>query len=453
MAKAEPRSSTSGLGNSNSWVFTLVASLAAFSTYFCMYAYRKPFAAGEFKGTFPLMGSTMELKAALVLSQILGYPLSKFLGIKISLRGRLVAAGSHDRGADRGGRGGSRALRPCARQLESAGHPSQRLAIGDDLGAGRLVSRRPPHHGSPSGGDELPFIVSSGVVKDVGRWLMSHGGVSEAWMPAATGLCFLPLLVFSVWVLTKLPPASAADIAARERRRPMNRNDRWAFVWRFFTGMALLCVVYFFLSAYREVRDSFSVDVLRDLHREDWPLSLSEGIVGLVLLIAMAALYLINDNRRALVWAFAVMIAGTVLLGLSTLLYDRGAISGVAWMVLIGLGAYLAYVPYNTLLFERMMASTRFLGTAVFAIALADATGYTGVVIVYLCKEFAFKQMHWLAFLRGFTYFMSATGTVCLLGAAYYFLAVVPRVGAAGEENGQTVTDAGGEPVEQVAEA
>ena len=49
-------------------------------------------------------------------------------------------------------------------------------------------------------------------------------------------------------------------------------------------------------------------------------------------------------------------------------------------MVLIGLGAYLAYVPYNTLFFERMMASTRFVGTAVFAIALADAAGYTGSV-------------------------------------------------------------------------
>ena len=81
--------------------------------------------------------------------------------------------------------------------------------------------------------------------------------------------------------------------------------------------MALLCLVYFFLTAYRDFRDSYGVDVLKILGYGDRPglLSITESLVGLALLIAMAALYLVGDNRRALLWAFVVMIAGTMLMG------------------------------------------------------------------------------------------------------------------------------------------
>lgn len=40
------------------------------------------------------------------------------------------------------------------------------------------------------------FIVSSGVVKSAGMWIMQYWGVSEFWMPVVTGALFLlPLLV------------------------------------------------------------------------------------------------------------------------------------------------------------------------------------------------------------------------------------------------------------------
>ena len=57
----------------------LVATLSAFSTYFCMYAFRKPFSAATFEGLL-LWG--VELKTCLIASQVIGYTLSKFLGIR-----------------------------------------------------------------------------------------------------------------------------------------------------------------------------------------------------------------------------------------------------------------------------------------------------------------------------------------------------------------------------------
>ena len=61
------------------WVPTLFAAAAAFCTYFCMYAFRKPFAAASYAGD-PFFG--LDLKTVFVISQVLGYTVSKFVGIK-----------------------------------------------------------------------------------------------------------------------------------------------------------------------------------------------------------------------------------------------------------------------------------------------------------------------------------------------------------------------------------
>src|SRR6266481_5928034 len=63
-------------------LFAAYAIAAAFTTYFCMYAFRKPFAAAKFEGEF-FLHTGVALKTALVISQIIGYALSKYAGIKV----------------------------------------------------------------------------------------------------------------------------------------------------------------------------------------------------------------------------------------------------------------------------------------------------------------------------------------------------------------------------------
>src|SRR5262245_43179831 len=63
-------------------VFIAHAIFAAFGTYFCMYAFRRPFAAASFDGQH-VLGGDIALKTAFVVSQILGYTASKYIGIKV----------------------------------------------------------------------------------------------------------------------------------------------------------------------------------------------------------------------------------------------------------------------------------------------------------------------------------------------------------------------------------
>ncbi|WP_369517287.1 DUF5690 family protein, partial [Escherichia coli] len=83
------------------------------------------------------------------------------------------------------------------------------------------------------------FIMASGVVKSVGKWLLLQG-VSEFWMPFLCGLLFLPLLLVSVRMLERIPAPDAADLRERSPRLPMDRTQRRAFVRRFLPGLALM---------------------------------------------------------------------------------------------------------------------------------------------------------------------------------------------------------------------
>ena len=269
------------------------------------------------------------------------------------------------------------------------------------------------------------YILASGVVKDVGRAFLARG-VAEDWMPAVTGLCFLPLLLLSVWLLDQVPRPDDTDMAQRTRREPMLHASRVEFARRFLVGLSALLVFYFFLTAYRDFRDNYQFEILGELGFSEQPalLTKTELPIAFAVLGALALLVLVKDNRRGLIGAYAIMIMGTLLMGGATLLLDAGHIDGLWWMILVGLGTYLAYVPFGSVLFDRLMASTRSVGTAVFAIYIMDAVGYTGSIGVQLYKDLGQSEATRFEFFHGLTLFISVLGTLALLVSCLFFLRV-----------------------------
>ena len=401
--------------------FSVFAIAAAFTAYFSMYAFRKPFAAGEYAGeTFT---GDLSLKTALIISQVLGYALSKWLGIKfvseLRAKHRAVALVCLIGFAH------------LALLVFAVVPPKLRVVAiffnGLPLGAvwglvfGFLEGRRTSE--ILGAGLSASYIVASGAVKSVGKYLIDTAGLSEAWMPAAVGLIFLPLFLLAVWALQQLPPPSAEDEAARVRREPMNGKQRLAFLREFAPGLAALTGLYFFLTAYRDFRDNFAVEIWKALGKGDQPaiLAWSELPIALGVLVALGALYLIRDNRLGLAFTHLLMLTGTVVIGVATLLFDGGIIDGTFWMIAVGLGLYLAYVPYGCVLFDRMIAAIGVVATAVFMIYVTDAAGYVGAIIVMLYKDFGQKEMSWLEFFRYFSYFTAAFCAACFVLSALYF--------------------------------
>lgn len=412
--------------------FVAYAVLAAFSTYFCMYAFRKPFAAASFEGQ-RFLGSDVDLKTAFVISQILGYALSKWIGIKVvsevtrRRRARMLI------GLVLAAEGALLVFAVVPRDLAVVAIFLNGLPLGMVWGlvVGYLEGRRTSE--LLLAGLSVSFIVASGAVKDVGRWLMSDHGVPERLMPFGVGLLFLLPFAGSVWMLDKLPPPDEDDERERARRAPMDGARRRAFLRDLAPGIGLLLVVYFFLTAYRDFRDNYGVEIFAELGYSAEPalFTQTEIPVALGVLAALAALNLVEDNRRGLVGAFAIMLAGAALMAGGTLALDAGWVSGATWMVLVGLGSYLVYVPYGSVLFDRLVASTGLVATAVFTIYVADAVGYTGSIGVQLYRDLADSDATRLSFFVTLTYAVSLVGGACLALSCAYFLRKISGRGAA----------------------
>jgi hypothetical protein len=358
----------------------MFAAIAAFSCYFAMYAFRKPFTAAAFDG-MSFAGSDLTLKTAFVLSQIIGYTLSKYIGVKVC---------SESTRETRAGMLIKLVLASLAALVLFAVLPGSWKVVamflnGLPLGMvwGLVVAYLEGRRCSDFVMAALcgSFIVASAAVKDVGRWLMSGWQISENWMPAATGTLFLPVFLLAVYLLSSLPEPDAADKAARAPRAAMDKTARHAFLRRYAMGMVLLLVFYFFLTAYRDFRDNYGVEIFRSLGYgadQTGLFTRSEIPVAVASLAALALLNGTRNNRLALMLTYGFMMLGMGVLVAATLAMTQGRIEGLTWMICTGLGAYLAYVPINAVLFERLMAATGSAGTAVFGIQLADSIGYTG---------------------------------------------------------------------------
>ncbi len=390
-----------------------------FVAYFCMYAFRKPFGAGTYEGDL-VFG--LEPKTLFVIAQLVGYTLSKYVGVR--LLSELSAALR------------LRALLATVVFAELAliafgaiSGPWAAVALffnGLPLGLvwGLVVRSLEGRRSSELllAGLSASFIVASGAVKDVGRMLMRFE-VSEDWMPAATGALFLPLFVLAAVALDRLPPPTPEDAAERSERRPMAKPERRALLRRFPLGFFLLFFAYFFLTAYRDFRDNYGVEIFAELGYQDEPVlfTQTELPVAFVVVVVLGLLNLARSRRGGLAATYAVMIAGLLLLGVSTWLRTSGAIDGAMWMICTGLGSYLAYVPYGSVLFDRLLAKTGVAGTAVFAIYVADALGYTGSVALQLYRDLAHADVSRLAFFDGFTISMGCVGAALLLASWYDF--------------------------------
>ncbi|MGB0369637.1 MAG: DUF5690 family protein, partial [Flavobacteriales bacterium] len=216
---------TEKLSKANPALFSAYAIVAAFSTYFCMYAFRKPVAATGYDDIF-LWG--MGIKTVFIISQTIGYTISKFSGIKViaemkgskralSILGLIGAAELMLLGFAMA----PEFIKPVFILLNG-------LALGLIWGLVFSFLEGRTNTELLGAGLSVSFVVSSGWTKSAGVYFLSMG-IPEFWMPFVTGLAFATPLLVSVWLLGHIPPPTQADEAARTKRAPMDSKARMQF--------------------------------------------------------------------------------------------------------------------------------------------------------------------------------------------------------------------------------
>ncbi len=359
--------------------------IAAFSTYFCVYGFRKPFTSASFDDT-GLAG--IGFKELLVIAQVMGYMLSKFIGIKV-----IAEMPPHRRGV------GIIVLVMSAfaalivfplvpRPYNAICLFFNGLSLGMTFGLvlGFLEGRRCTE--ALAAGLCTSFILADGVTKSVGAWLL-QAGVSESWMPAAAGCVFFLPLIVSVAFLSQSPSPTLSDQAARSVRETLNRQQRRDLYGRYALGLTLLVVMYLVVTVLRSLRADFAPQLWSGLGIDAIPsaYTYSELWVALGVICVNGGAVFIRNNRTAFFVSLATCMFGFLLMAITLAGWQTQRIGGFTFMVLIGLGLYLPYVAIHTTVFERMLAMTRERGNLGFLMYVADAFGYLGYVGVMIAKN------------------------------------------------------------------
>jgi hypothetical protein len=408
------------LQQSPTWLFVLFVSFSSFTVYTCMYGFRKPFTSAAFSGIHFL---GMSYKIVLVITQVIGYMLGKFYGI------RFIAG-----------------LQPQKRPamlirliliawlalllfaivpapynfifLFINGFP---LAMVWGLVFGYLEGRRV----TEIMGAILAtsFIFASGLAKTTGKWLMLSLQVSESWMPFAAGAVFIVPLLVATWLLSQTPPPSQEDIASRTIRKPMDKKERRAFLTRFGFAMIPVIVAYIMLTILRDFSEDFANELWIETGYENNAgiFAQTSTIVSLIVLVVIAGFFLIRNNYRAFQMNNVIIIFGFVLAASATFLFHLHFLSPVAWIICAGAGLYLGYLPYNCFYFERMLAAYKVPGNVGFLIYIADAFGYLGTVLVLLVKEFISVKYSWVDFFTWMFYSAAILGIVLVCWSSSLF--------------------------------
>lgn len=386
---------------------TLKAAFAAFGVYFCMYGFRKPFTVASFEG---LSYFGIDYKVLIIIAQVMGYFISKFLGIKFISE-----------------------LKPEKRIF----YLFIFIAVAEIALLGFAVIPAPYNilcmfiNGIPLGmiwgivfsyieGRKTTeiiglflcssFVVSSGFTKSAGKFLMDTFHISEFWMPFSAGLLFIiPLLIFGL-MLEKLPQPTEEDILLKNKREPLNKAERKKIIQQFLVPMVCITLLYVSLTVLRDFRDNFNREIWDNLHIRfsSSVFTLTEIPIAVMVLLILGFMVKIKNNRKAFAWYHYLLFGGILTVGFSTFLFEIKVISPFLWMVLSGFGMYLCYIPFNGMYFDRMIAAFNIKGNVGFLIYLVDSFGYLGSVLILLYKNFGSPQTSWLNFYIRLNYIIVA---------------------------------------------
>lgn len=304
----------------------------------------------------------MTLKTALILTQLVGYLSSKFIGIKVTSESKgkqdyilVVLCLFSEASLVLFGILGTYATDWCFIAMFLNGLP---------LGMvwGLVVS----YFEGRAGADFMmvalciSFIVGSGVVKDIALALLD-AGYSQFWVPAIEGGMFAVLWLICIVGLNQLPPPSEVDKKDRGERISMDHQMRLEYYLAFWPGLLALWLGAVCLTAYRDYRDSFAVEIIEDMGVDVVPgtLSKTESIIAGCLMIPIASLVFIKDNVKSFGISLFFLVAGAIILLVATTAYIASPYDGINYYMVTGLGSYLGYVPYNSVLYERLIGSLR----------------------------------------------------------------------------------------------
>lgn len=412
-------------GVASRWLFIFWAGGMALLSYSLVYALRKPFTAAEFSGIHVL---GMDYKVAVSIVQLLGYVTAKMLGIKYISelkpegRFRFIVASAAVSEISLLAFG----LLPAPWNIFTLFFNGLSLGCMWGVLFSFLEGRRTTDILASIMG--VSMALSSGVAKSLGLYALHDLHVSEFWMPALIGAFAFPLLSLAGYALTKLPAPTEDDIKSRTKRVTLDAGQRWKLFLSFMPLLLMLFAANMLLTVQRDIKEDFIVCII-DVSKVASSAFAQVDTAATVLLLGIFALL---GRERSHTKVLCVLLALSTL-GMGTLAYVGANYSSLnmptmAWLFLQSIGIDIAYLSFQTIFFERLIACFKIKGNVGFFIITIDFIGYLGTLAVLAFKETFASGIEWLPF---YNHICIVFGILCCLafvGSTAYILSRKARL-------------------------
>ena len=393
----------------------LTIGCLAFCIYTSMYAIRKPFTALVYSQDILGYG----IKSWMVLAQLLGYTLSKFVGIKWlgelnrNHRFRMIVL----------------ILTSATIPLLLIGFtnckywPIWMLLNGFPLGLiwGIVFSYIEGRNLTELIGAILActFIFSSGFVKSIAI-LMQKNHFSLEFIPFYVAIIFLiPAIIFS-YLLEKMPKPSNNEILANAPRTALTKSERKAINKKYFGFLFAIILLYGFLTLLRDVRDNFGAEIMSGLHIYNAKnLTQLESIITIIMLVSIPFISRVKNHYNAILTTIVATFLGGLICISTSILFKNQLIDGMGLLLFSGGGIYVGYILINISIMNRLIGFNGTPANSGFLVYMADSAGYLCSLFISGFALFSKKgELPWLNWFQNLIFF---GGIIVMLFAVIAF--------------------------------
>jgi Family of unknown function (DUF5690) len=396
------------------------AAFASFTTYFCMYGFRKPMSSATFDGE-RVFG--ISFKSALVIAQVFGYMASKFIGIKFISEINKAKRSFY------------------ILSLIGTAHISLLLLalvpkpynvfflFTNGLCLGLIWGLVFSYIEGRKFTDFLAlilstnFIFSSGVAKSLGRVCIEYWKVPEIFMPFVAGLFYIPLLLLAVWMLTKIPPPTAAETSSRGVRVSLNGKERLSLFKKFFIGLVAITILNLLLTILRDLKDNYAVEILRTVKPSFNPAIFAqmETVAAIAVLGLLLLLTGFKNHFKSIAAHHAAILSGLAIILISSWLLKFQLFDPVINLVLYTIGLYVCYNTLQCLFLDRFISAFYIKGNIGFFFYFMDSVGYLGSCFIIFNKEIFSPKLNWLNYFLQVSFILGIIGIISIVVSWFYF--------------------------------
>ncbi len=383
-------------------IIGLTIGCLAFCIYTSMYAIRKPFTALVYSQDILGYG----IKSWMVLAQLLGYTLSKFVGIKWlgelnrNYRFRMIVL----------------ILTSATIPLLLIGFsnckywPIWMLLNGFPLGLiwGIVFSYIEGRNLTELIGAILActFIFSSGFVKSIAI-LLQENHFSLEFIPFYVAIIFLIPAIFFSYLLEKMPKPSNEEILANAPRTALSKSERKAITKKYFGFLFAIILLYGFLTLLRDVRDNFGAEIMSGLHIYNAKnLTKLESIITIIMLLSIPFISRVKNHYNAILTTIVATFLGGLICISTSILFKNQLIDGMGLLLFSGGGIYLGYILINISIMNRLIGFNGTPANSGFLVYMADSAGYLCSLFISGFALFSKKgELPWLNWFQSLIFF------------------------------------------------